>query len=141
MNIADIVCVCAVLQADDPRRLPEDTPPPTNRILYTDFLQVLLDYQLRRHDRFLNKLTKLFRQFDADKNGILSEDEFRQLIIAIDPHKSDHEIAKMLIEADPHSLRQLTFSQVRCLACCWVVFLAFCYRCLECISSCCERCR
>jgi hypothetical protein len=45
--------------------------------------------------------------------GVLSEDEFRQLILAIDPQKSDREVAQMLVDADPHSLRLITFSQVR----------------------------
>jgi hypothetical protein len=49
--------------------VPEDAPAPTGRILYTDLLQVLLDFQLRGHEKFLMKFSKLFRQCDGDHNG------------------------------------------------------------------------
>merc|ERR1711935_1064806 len=78
---------------------------------YTDFLKVLLDFQLKGHEKFLLKFMKLFRQFDKDKNGVINEEEFRQLIIATDPNKTDKEIQDLLNLVDPHNNQQISFSE------------------------------
>eukprot|EP00658_Telonema_sp_P-2_P011179 TRINITY_DN14249_c0_g1_i1.p1 TRINITY_DN14249_c0_g1~~TRINITY_DN14249_c0_g1_i1.p1 ORF type:complete len:214 (+),score=82.84 TRINITY_DN14249_c0_g1_i1:155-796(+) len=81
------------------------------KIMYDDFLKILLDFQLKGHEKFLLKFMKLFRQFDKDKNGVINEEEFRQLIIATDPNKSDKEIAELLNLVDPHNNQQISFSE------------------------------
>ena len=53
--------------------------------------------------------------------GVLSEDEFTQLLLALDPHKSEQDIAQLLADVDPHNLQQATFSQVRG----WLVLIRF----------------
>lgn len=78
---------------------------------YTDFLKVLLDFQLKGHEKFLLKFMKLFRQFDKDKNGVINEEEFRQLIIATDPNKTDQEIQDLLNLVDPYNNQQISFSE------------------------------
>lgn len=50
------------------------------RVRYVDFVAVLLDFQLRGHERFLQKFTSLFRQCDANRDGLLNRDEFRRLV-------------------------------------------------------------
>ena len=82
-----------------------------NSIMYTDFLKVLLDFQLQGHERFLGKFVKLFKQFDADKNGILNEAEFEQLLKAIDPSKTEEEINALLDLIDPHDNQLINFSE------------------------------
>lgn len=84
-----------------------------NKILYVDFVRVLLDFQLKGHERFLHKFVKLFRQFDTDRNGILNELEFRKLILATDPNKTEEEIDSLLNSIDPYNNQQITFSEVR----------------------------
>ena len=79
--------------------------------LSLDHLKVLLDFQLKGHEKFLLKFMKLFRQFDKDKNGVINEEEFRQLIIATDPKKNDSEIQDLLNMVDPHNNQQISFSE------------------------------
>jgi len=81
------------------------------KMAYTDFLKVLLDFQLKGHEKFLLKFMKLFRQFDKDKNGVINEEEFRQLIIATDPNKTDGEIQDLLNLVDPYNNQQISFSE------------------------------
>jgi len=81
------------------------------KMAYNDFLKVLLDFQLKGHEKFLLKFMKLFRQFDKDKNGVINEEEFRQLIIATDPNKTDQEIQDLLNLVDPYNNQQISFSE------------------------------
>jgi hypothetical protein len=81
------------------------------KLAFTEFLKVLLDFQLKGHEKFLLKFMKLFRQFDKDKNGVINEEEFRQLIIATDPNKNDGEIQDLLNMVDPHNNQQISFSE------------------------------
>merc|ERR1711865_492033 len=71
----------------------------SGKIMYEDFLKFLLEFM------------KLFRQFDKDKNGVINEEEFRQLIIATDPNKTDKEIQDLLNLVDPHNNQQISFSE------------------------------
>jgi hypothetical protein len=81
------------------------------KIMYEDFLKILLDFQLKGHEKFLLKFMKLFRQFDKDKNGVIDEVEFRQLILATDPNKTDDETQDLLNLVDPHNNQQISFSE------------------------------
>jgi len=36
---------------------------------------------LQEHEKFLNSFTSLFKEIDTDGNGILNEEEFRELLI------------------------------------------------------------
>ena len=50
------------------------------QLMYVDFQKVILDFQLFEHERFLRKFTKYFKAVDRDTNGVLDENEFRELI-------------------------------------------------------------
>eukprot|EP01063_Lacrimia_lanifica_P005883 TRINITY_DN13544_c0_g1_i1.p1 TRINITY_DN13544_c0_g1~~TRINITY_DN13544_c0_g1_i1.p1 ORF type:complete len:715 (+),score=385.54 TRINITY_DN13544_c0_g1_i1:85-2229(+) len=93
------------------RRTETEQAKDSNNLLYHDFLKVLLDFQLQGHERFLGKFVKLFKQFDADKNGILNEAEFVQLLKAIDPAKTQEEINALLDLIDPHDNQLINFSE------------------------------
>ncbi|KAJ9457556.1 putative structural maintenance of chromosome (SMC) family protein [Diplonema papillatum] len=93
------------------RNRADPLPREQNSLLYGDFLKVLLDFQLQGHERFLGKFVKLFRQFDADKNGILNEAEFVQLLRAIDPAKTEEEVNALLDLIDPHDNQLINFSE------------------------------
>lgn len=92
-------------------RRTEPQPRENNAILYQDFLKVLLDFQLQGHERFLAKFVKLFKQYDADRNGILNEAEFGQLLKAIDGEKSEDDINSLLDLIDPHNNQLINFSE------------------------------
>ncbi len=42
---------------------------------------VILDFSLNEHLKFLFRFTVLFKVVDADGNGVLSEEEFRSLLM------------------------------------------------------------
>ena len=50
------------------------------QILYSDFQKTILDFQLREHERFLQKFNQAFKAIDTNSDGVLSEDQFSQLI-------------------------------------------------------------
>ena len=53
----------------------------------------------------------MFRDVDADRNGVLSENEFRQFVLKIDPNKSLGEMDEIMNTIDPWSNSNITFSE------------------------------
>ena len=99
----------------------------TKKMPYSDFLKVLLDFQLLGHDRFLTKFRDKFREVDRDSNGVLNEEEFRQLCSYIGKSsgkgkaakviRSEEEMRALLETADPFNNQIITFSEaVACLS-------------------------
>lgn len=82
-----------------------------NKIPYNEFLKVLLDFQLKGHERFLSKFVKLFKQFDNDKNGVINEAEFRKLLLTMNPERTENDIDYWLNHIDPWNNQQITFSE------------------------------
>lgn len=41
---------------------------------------MVLDFQLQEHEKFLGRFTELFKHVDEDSNGIIDENQFRELI-------------------------------------------------------------
>ena len=82
-----------------------------SRVLYKDFLKVLLDFQLVDHERFLLKFIRIFRQFDLDGDGIINEAEFRDLVFTMDLGFSDDDVFRLLSIIDPYDNQQITFSE------------------------------
>jgi len=83
----------------------------SGRIPYRIFLKILLDFQLKGHEKFLSRFRRLFRDVDADRNGILNEDEFRQFVLKIDPNKSLGEMDDLMNAVDPWNNENITFSE------------------------------
>jgi hypothetical protein len=82
-----------------------------NRILYNDFLKVLLDFQLRGHEIFLEKFLALFKANDLDSDGIINEVEFRELVTYMDLGFTEDDIDRLLQVVDPYDNQQITFSE------------------------------
>jgi len=80
-------------------------------VRFADFLQVLLDFQLRGHEKFLSKFRKIFEQFDTDSNGVLDENQTRQLVVTIDPEKSKGDLNKLINTVDPYNNQHVTYSE------------------------------
>ena len=81
------------------------------RIPYKDFLKVLLDFQLRGHEKFLQNFLWLFKEVDSDSNGIVNEGEFRQLIGSLGIGLEETEVHRMLQVVDPFNNQNVTFSE------------------------------
>lgn len=50
---------------------------------YADFQKVVLDFQLKEHERFLLKFNQNFKRFDLNQDGVLDESEFRSLVVGM----------------------------------------------------------
>ena len=81
------------------------------RISYKEFLKVLLDFQLRGHEKFLQSFVRHFRSLDTDSNGILNESEFRALVSDLDLELEEHEVTRLLQVVDPYNNQNVTFSE------------------------------
>jgi Ca2+-binding EF-hand superfamily protein len=80
-------------------------------IAYSDFLRILLDFQLEGHERFLARFVRIFKQHDTDRNGVVNEHEFRLVLKAVDPSKTEDEINALLDLIDPHNNQLINFSE------------------------------
>lgn len=78
---------------------------------YNEFIRILLDFQLEGHERFLGRFVRIFKQHDTDRNGILNEHEFRAVLRAVDPTKTDEEVTALLDLIDPHNNQLINFSE------------------------------
>lgn len=82
---------------------------------YAEFLKLMMDFHLARHDKFISPFVMLFKSADSDTNGIINQDEFRAILLAMgDEMKvqwAEEEVLRMIGEADPSGQQQITFSQ------------------------------
>ena len=46
------------------------------RLAFSEFLLVLLKFQLKLHEAFLSGFVQLFKTVDTDRDGVVNEDEF-----------------------------------------------------------------
>ncbi|KAG2393869.1 hypothetical protein C9374_003633 [Naegleria lovaniensis] len=81
------------------------------RVPYKTFLEVLLDFQLESHEKFLSKFVKMFREVDSNKDGILNQHELKQLLTTINPNGTDEEYQNFVSIIDPNNNQQITFSE------------------------------
>jgi hypothetical protein len=84
------------------------------RIPFPDFQKVILDFQLKCHDKYLKTFIHVFKKIDLDNNGILSEDEFINLINLLGLFKEDfnEQVGRLLFSVDPFNKKQITFSGI-----------------------------
>lgn len=52
----------------------------SDKLLFTEFMKTVLDFQLKEHEKFLYKFIVVFKQIDGDNNGVVNEDEFIELV-------------------------------------------------------------
>ena len=53
------------------------------------FEQIILDFQLKSHDKYLRNFVYLFKRVDLDNNGIINEDEFLNMLQSLNIYKDD----------------------------------------------------
>ena len=82
------------------------------QLLYSDFQKVILDFQLHEHQRFLQKFTDMFKAIDRDGDGVLTEQEFRELLRMMNVLEVEEEIDYLLQIGDPFNNKKLTYSDV-----------------------------
>lgn len=79
-------------------------------ILHDNLVAEILTCQLDAQQRYLSKFLQLFRRFDTDHNGILNEQEFRQLLLALGS-KTEAQLRKCIKSVDPHNHQSISFSE------------------------------
>ena len=82
------------------------------RLLYTEFQKIVLDFQLKEHEKFLRKFMVVFKSVDTDNNGLLNEREFRELVLRMRVCDSEKDIEYFLTVVDPYNNNQITFSEI-----------------------------
>ena len=92
-----------------------------NVIPFAEFQKIVLDFQLATHERYLKKFMTLFKKIDQDTNGIINENEFKQLIDEMRVCTNPEEVEHLLQVVDPFDHRQITVSE--CLSMLSSVFL------------------
>jgi hypothetical protein len=81
-------------------------------IRYLDFEQVLLNFQLKGHEKFLRQFCAVFREYDPEAKGLLDEKDFRLLVLKVNPNKTHDELDHLVAAVDPYNNQLITYSQV-----------------------------
>lgn len=73
------------------------------KLPFAQFQKIILDFQLKEHEKFLEKFIVLFKTVDSDNNGVINEEEFRDLISQMDVIHNDEEVNYLLTVVDPYN--------------------------------------
>jgi hypothetical protein len=82
-----------------------------NRISYAELVNSLLDFQMRGHQKYLERFVKLFKKSDGNNDGIINENELRRLINSFGLGFREDDCKRILQIIDPFDNQQITFSE------------------------------
>ena len=88
--------------------------PDDKNILYDDFIRIVLNSHIRFRDRQLKNFVELFKSVDIDRDGVINEDEFAELIQKMKIFKEEeieNKIFYFLEKIDPFDNQKITFSE------------------------------
>ena len=88
--------------------------PDEKNILFSDFIKIVLDNHVRFRDKQLKNFVELFKSVDTNKDGIINEEEFSELIQRMNIFKDDeieNKIFLFLEKIDPFDHQKITFSE------------------------------
>ena len=83
-------------------------------ILYRNFMKIILDNHIRFRDKQLKNFVELFRSVDTNRDGIINEEEFSELIRKMKIFKEEeveNVIFQYLEKIDPFDNQKFTFSE------------------------------
>ena len=83
-------------------------------ILYDDFIKIVLDNHIRFRDKQLKNFVGLFKSVDTDKDGVINEDQFSELIQKMKIFKEkevENKIFHFSEKIDPFDYQKFTFSE------------------------------
>ena len=83
-------------------------------ILYSNFMKIILDNHIRFRDKQLKIFVDLFKSVDTNRDGIINEDEFSELIQRMKIFKEEeieNVIFQYLEKLDPFDYQKFTFSE------------------------------
>ena len=87
--------------------------PDEKNIPYNVFIKIVLDNHIRFRDKQLKNFVTLFKSVDTNKDGIINEEEFNELIEKMNIFKEDevqNKIFEFLEKLDPFDNQKFTFS-------------------------------
>lgn len=99
------------MSREEQARLLADLEKQRPSVDFASFCKVILDFQLRSHEKFLKTFIAHFRSVDQDQNGIINEPEFKDLVRIIESYSIPLDANKLLMTVDPYSYQNITFSQ------------------------------
>ena len=88
--------------------------PDDKNILFTDFMKIVLDNHIRFRDKQLKNFLELFHSVDTNRDGVINEEEFSELIQRMKIFKEDeieNKIFHFLEKLDPFDNQKFTFSE------------------------------
>ena len=88
--------------------------PENKNIMYNDFLRIVLNSHIRFRDRQLKNYVQLFQSVDTDRDGILNEEEFNELVQKMGIFSEEGIEGKILYfleKIDPFDNQKITFSE------------------------------
>lgn len=104
-------------------KLKKELAPRKYMILFSDFLKCILDFQLKNHEKFLERFVSSFRQVDLDLDGVLNPEEFHSLFLDIrfdgnkisnvsseQQEEAEETFSTLLNIVDPSSHNRICFS-------------------------------
>ena len=81
---------------------------------YKEFVHIVMEYQINYRDNYLKCFLGIFQKYDADKNGIVNEEEFKEIVKEIPSviNKGNNYVKELLEKVDPLNLNKITFSDI-----------------------------
>ena len=83
-------------------------------ILFSDFIKIVLDNHIKFRDKQLKNFVNIFRSVDTNRDGIINEEEFSELIHKMKIFREDeveNKIFQFLEKIDPFDNQKFTFSE------------------------------
>ena len=85
------------------------------KILFCDFLNLLIMFNLRQRKKYLKNLVNIFQNYDKEKFGVINYDEFKSMIKEFgyfDKSKINDIINRLVEKCDKENTGQITFNEV-----------------------------
>ena len=85
------------------------------KILFSDFLNLLIMFNLRQRKKYLKNLVNIFQKYDKEKFGVINYDEFKSMIKELgyfDKDKIDDIINQLVEKCDKETSGQITFNEI-----------------------------
>lgn len=80
-------------------------------IKYTDFICILLDFQIKLRERYLNVISNVFNSYDDDGDGVIEETQFRKMIASFGIEEiTEDDVNKLLDVIDPFEYGNVSFN-------------------------------
>ena len=82
-----------------------------NRLQYSEFVNFLLEFQFKEHEKYLKNFVRAFKKSDTNADGVVNEREFKKLIISLGLGFEEGDSNRLLQIIDPFDNQQITFSE------------------------------